>query len=88
LKGITVNFLRALVLYYVHEFQRLLLLLAAIVIATIIGGITSKLIIWILGLHPGTIDSLLPICILLVLVGEAFTYQRYLRWRFFKDLTE
>jgi hypothetical protein len=88
LKGITMNFLRALLLYYVHEFRLLLLLLGALVIAMIIGVITSKLIIWILGLHPGTIDSLLPICLLLVLVGEAFTYQRYLRWRFFKDLTE
>jgi hypothetical protein len=52
------------------------------------GGILSKLIVWILGLRPSTIDSLLPVCVLLVAAGLGYAYLRYLRWRFFKDLTK
>jgi hypothetical protein len=82
------NLIRALVEAYIHKFQLVLLISGAMVIATIGGVILSKLIIWVLGLHPGMIDSILPVCFLVVLAGEAFAYQRYLRWRFFKDLTK
>jgi hypothetical protein len=82
------NLIRALVAVYIHELQVVLLFAGGIITAVIGGGILSKLIVWILGLRPSTIDSLLPVCVLLVAAGLGYAYLRYLRWRFFKDLTK
>jgi hypothetical protein len=82
------NLIRALVATYIHKLQVVLLFAGGIMIAATGGGILSKLIVWILGLRPSTIDSLLPVCFLLVAVGLGYAYLRYLRWRFFKDLTK
>jgi hypothetical protein len=87
-RGIIMNFLRALLLYYVDEFRRLLLVLAAIVIAMLGTALLSAVISFVFGLGSDKLDFLLPVCFLAVLAGEAFAYQRYLRWRFFKDLTK
>ena len=82
------NLIRALVAVYIHELQVVLLLCGGVVIAAIGANVLGKLIVWVLGLRPSTIDSLLPVCVLLVAAGLGYAYLRYLRWRFFKDLTK
>jgi hypothetical protein len=82
------NLIRALVAAYIHELQVVLLFCSGVVIAAIGAGVLGKLIVWILGLRPNTIDALLPVCFLAVAIGLGYAYMRYLRWRFFKDLTK
>ena len=82
------NLIKALVAAYIHKLQVVLLFAGGVIIAAIGGGILSKLSVWILGLRPSTIDSLLPVCVLLVGACLGYAYLRYLRWRFFQDLTK
>src|SRR6516162_2002895 len=79
------NLIRALVAAYIHELQVVLLFCSGVVIAAIGAGVLGKLIVWILGLRPNTIDALLPVCFLAVAIGLGYAYMRYL---FFKDLTK
>jgi hypothetical protein len=82
------NLLRALLEAYIHKFQVIFLGAGALTIAA--GGATflSKFITSILELRPESNEFLLPLCFLVIAAGEFFAYQRYLRWRFFKDLTK
>ena len=82
------NLIRALVAAYIHKLQVVLLFCGGAIISAIGGGVLSRLIVWILGLRPNTIDALLPVCFLAVATGLGYAYLRYLRWRFFKDLTK